>query len=144
MNAPVDDEADRVPDATPIVAVGGLAVVDGAVLLVRRGKPPEAGRWTIPGGRVEVGETLAEAVERELLEETGLDVRCGELRGWVERILPGYHYVILDFDITVVGSCTPVAGGDAVDVSWVSLGEVASLDTVGGLVEFLREHEVLG
>jgi ADP-ribose pyrophosphatase YjhB (NUDIX family) len=144
VSAPVGDEIDRAPDATPVVAVGGLAVLDGAVLLVRRGEPPEAGRWTIPGGRVEVGETLAEAVERELLEETGLDVRCGELRGWVERILPGYHYVILDFDVTVVGGRTPVAGGDAVDVSWVSLGEVASLDTVGGLVEFLQEHEVLG
>jgi len=144
VSARAGDEIDRAPSATPVVAVGGLAVLDGAVLLVRRGKPPEAGRWTVPGGRVEAGETLAQAVERELLEETRLDVRCGELRGWVERILPGYHYVILDFDVTVVGGRTPVAGGDAVSVSWVPLGEIGSIDTVQGLVQFLREHEVLG
>jgi ADP-ribose pyrophosphatase YjhB (NUDIX family) len=139
-----EDHAHLSPATAPVVAVGGVAVVDGALLLVRRGKPPEAGRWTIPGGRVEMGESLAEAVERELLEETGLDVHCGRLRGWSERIVPGYHYVILDFDVTVAGDPTPAAGGDAVAVSWVLLGEVVSIDTVSGLVEFLRDHGVLG
>ena len=65
----------------PVVAVGGVAVLDGSVLLVRRATPPQAGRWTIPGGHVEPGETLASAVERELLEETGLRVTCGPFLG---------------------------------------------------------------
>jgi len=90
-----------------------------------------------------VGETLASAVERELFEETGLEVRCGDLRGWVERILPSHHYVILDFDVEVVGSRALVAGGDAVEASWVPLGEVRGVDIVTGLEEFLRDHHVL-
>lgn len=89
------------------------------------------------------GETLARAVERELFEETGLEVRCGDLRGLAERIQPGFHYVILDFDVTVAGGRSPVAGGDAVEASWVPLEEVASLETVSGLMDFLREHAVI-
>jgi 8-oxo-dGTP diphosphatase len=144
VNADADERSEDVGARAPVVAVGGIAVRDGALLLVRRGNAPEAGRWTIPGGRVEVGETLAEAVERELLEETGLDVRCEGLRGWVERILPDFHYVILDFDVTVRAvDDAPVAGGDAVSVSWVPMAEVGSLETVSGLVEFLREHGIL-
>lgn len=126
-----------------MVAVGGLAVHEGALLLVRRANPPEPGRWTIPGGKVEAGETLAAAVERELGEETGLEVRCGALTGWVERILPGFHYVILDFDVEVVNPGMPVAGGDALEAAWVPLDEVTALDTVSGLVNFLKEHRVL-
>lgn len=127
----------------PVVAVGGIAVVDGSLLMVRRSNPPEVGSWTIPGGRVEAGETLSRAVEREVLEETGLDVRCVGLRGWVERILPGFHYVILDFDVRLTGDRVPRAGGDAMEASWVPLDCVASLDTVTGLREFLVEHGVL-
>lgn len=130
--------------SAPVIAVGGIAVVDGSILMVRRSNPPEAGRWTIPGGRVELGETLSSAVERELLEETGLEVRCEGLRGWVERIIPGFHYVILDFDVTVIGERSPAAGGDAIEASWVPLDSVASLDTVSGLKGFLAEHAVLG
>jgi 8-oxo-dGTP diphosphatase len=128
----------------PVVAVGGVAVKDDALLLVRRRNPPEAGRWTIPGGRVEVGESLAQAVERELREETALEVSCRALRGFAERILPDHHYVILDFDVVVVGDREPVAGGDASAVSWVPLAEVPEMDTVSGLVGFLQENGVIG
>jgi acetyl-CoA carboxylase carboxyl transferase subunit beta len=127
-----------------VVAVGGVAVEDDALLLVRRRNAPEAGRWTIPGGRVEVGESLAQAVERELLEETALEVSCGALRGFAERIYPDHHYVILDFDVVVVGDREPVAGGDASAVSWVPLAEVTKMDTVSGLMGFLQEHGVIG
>jgi len=136
--------APRAPGLPPVIAVGGVAVKDGALLLVRRRNPPEAGRWTIPGGRVEVGESLAQAVERELREETALEVSCGALRGFAERILPDRHYVILDFDVVVVGDSEPVAGGDASAVSWVPLDEVGKMDTVSGLVGFLQEHGVIG
>jgi acetyl-CoA carboxylase carboxyl transferase subunit beta len=131
--------------AGPVVAVGGVAVVEGSLLLVRRATYPQAGRWTIPGGRVEPGESLASAVERELLEETRLRVECGAFLGWVERMGPGYHFVILDFTVAVPdGAAPPVAGGDAGAAAWVPLPDVPSLTLVDGLEEFLRTHGVLG
>ena len=130
--------------AAPVVAVGGVAVVDGALLLVQRATAPHVGKWSIPGGHVEPGETLAHAVERELLEETGVEVRCGDLLGWVERMGPGYHFVILDFTVAVSGDLgTAVAGSDAGAVAWVPLEEVPGLSLVEGVEEFLRSHGVL-
>jgi len=126
-----------------VVAVGGIAVVDGALLMVRRATPPGVGRWTVPGGRVEPGESVTAAVERELLEETALEVRCGPLVGWAERRGDGHHFVILDFAVTVTGSTAPTAGGDAAAVAWVPRAEVATLDLVEGLEAFLLEHGVL-
>ena len=105
--------------------------------------PPGAGRWTVPGGRVEPGESVTAAVERELLEETALAVRCGSLVGWAERRGPEYHFVILDFEVTAAGPTTPAAGGDAAAVAWVPLGEVTSLTLVEGLEDFLVDHGVL-
>ncbi len=129
----------------PVVAVGGVAVVDGAVLLVRRANPPQAGRWTVPGGRVEPGEALSAAVERELREETGLRVHCGPFLGWVERMGPGYHFVILDFAVDVPeGQPAPSPGGDASEVAWVPMGALAAVDLVDGVEEFLREHVPAG
>ena len=87
----------------PVVGVGGVVVRDGRVLLVQRAREPMASRWTLPGGAVEVGETLEEAVRRELREETGLRVRVLELVEAFERIVrdtrrrPRYHYVLLDY-----------------------------------------------
>jgi len=128
----------------PEVAVGGVALVDDAVLLVRRGRAPQRGRWSIPGGRVEAGETLAAAVERELLEETGLSVRCGAFLGWVERIGPDHHFVILDFVVRIEpGDRLPTAGGDALEAAWVPRTDVPALDLVDGLEAFLRRHGVL-
>jgi ADP-ribose pyrophosphatase YjhB (NUDIX family) len=124
--------------------VGGVAVVDGALLLVQRANPPQAGRWTVPGGRVESGETLASAVEREVGEETGLAVRCGPFLGWVERMGAGYHFVILDFRVHVpAGAPRPRAGGDALAVRWVPVDDVPQVALVDGLEEFLREHGVV-
>ncbi len=125
------------------VCVGAIAVLDGNLLLVRRGTPPGAGEWSVPGGRVEPGELLAEAVVRELAEETGLEGVCGELVGWVERIHPDHHFVILDFRVTVLGDDAPHAGDDAIDVQWAPLEDVAELLLVDGLAEFLHEHGVL-
>jgi 8-oxo-dGTP diphosphatase len=128
----------------PVVAVGGVAVVEGSLLLVQRATHPQAGRWTIPGGHVEPGESLASAVEREMLEETGLRVACGAFLGWVERMGPGYHFVILDFTVAVPdGAAPPVAGGDAGAVAWVSLADVPAMSLVDGVEEFLRTHGVL-
>ncbi|MHB1924807.1 MAG: NUDIX domain-containing protein, partial [Acidimicrobiales bacterium] len=81
----------------PEICVGAVVVDDERLLMIRRGHGPAAGEWSVPGGRVEVGETLAEAVVREVMEETGLEVVCDDLLGWVERISDEDHFVILDF-----------------------------------------------
>jgi 8-oxo-dGTP diphosphatase len=127
----------------PEVCVGAVVVDESRLLLIRRGRGPGAGHWSIPGGRVEGGETLGEAVVRELAEETGLEGLCGPLLGWVERISDEYHFVILDFEVEVLEPGSPVAGDDAVEVAWVPLSDVAELDLVDGLAEFLHEHGVL-
>lgn len=128
----------------PEVCVGAVAVDDGRLLLVRRGRGPAQGDWSVPGGRVEPGETLGEAVVRELAEETGLDGLCGPLLGWVERIGDDHHHVILDFVVDILEPGEPVAGDDAVEAAWVPLADVAEMpDLVEGLAEFLHEHGVL-
>jgi ADP-ribose pyrophosphatase YjhB (NUDIX family) len=132
-----------IPVPIPVVAVGGVAVVEGALLMVQRANPPGAGRWTVPGGRVEAGESVTAAVERELREETGLDVRCGAFLGWAESRGEGYHFVILDFEVSLSGRAEPKAGGDATATAWVPLMEVARLPLVDGLQDFLAEHGVL-
>jgi 8-oxo-dGTP diphosphatase len=120
-----------------------VAVDDDRLLLIRRGQDPGKGSWSVPGGRVENGELLAEAVVRELAEETGLEGVCGELVGWVERIGATHHYVILDFAVTVLTAEPVVPGDDADDAAWVPLTDVAELPLVDGLAEFLHDHGVL-
>ena len=125
------------------VAVGAIVRRSDELLLVRRGRPPAVGEWSVPGGRVEPGELLMEAVVRELHEETGLRGVCGPLVGWVERISEDYHFVILDFEATVIGDADPVAGSDASEARWWPVSEVASLPLVEGLAEFLYDHGVI-
>ncbi len=100
------------------------------------------GEWSVPGGRVEFGESLAEAARREMAEETGLDVVVGDVIGWVERVSPEYHFVIVDFAVTVVGG-TLRAGDDAADARWVAVDDLSSLKLVEGLLSFLQEHHVI-
>ena len=118
---------------------------DEQLLLVRRGHGPAAGEWSVPGGRVDTGETLAEAVVREVSEETGLDVICDELVGWVERIGPDHHFVIFDFRATPLDplEAEPRAGDDAAEAAWVPLTDLADLRLVDGLAEFLADHGVI-
>jgi mutator protein MutT len=127
----------------PEVCVGAVAVDNDRLLLVRRGHGPAAGEWSVPGGRVEEGETLAEAVVRELAEETGLEGVCGALVGWVERMGPGYHFVILDFRVDVLEGADPEAGDDASEARWVPLPDVADYALVDGLAEFLADHGII-
>lgn len=127
----------------PEVAVGAVVVDNEELLLVRRGRGPAAGEWSVPGGRVRRGETLAEAVVREVAEETGLEAVCGRFLGWVERMGDDHHFVILDFEAAVLERREPVAGDDAAEAAWVPLPEVADRLLVEGLAEFLHEHGII-
>jgi len=134
---------EHIATSHPEVCVGAITVDGERLLLVRRGHGPAAGEWSVPGGRVEQGETLAEAVLRELAEETGLEGMCDELIGWVERIGDDHHFVIFDFRVSVLDPTEPVAGSDATEAAWVPLADVADLRLVDGLAEFLHEHGIL-
>jgi mutator protein MutT len=130
------------PSTPPQVAVGGIVVSDGRLLMVKRANDPGAGLWTIPGGRVEAGESLTDAVAREVNEETGLDVTVGELAGLFE--IPGEpHFVILDYLATPVTVDAPIAGDDAAEVKWVPLGDVKDLECTPRFVELLTAWGVL-
>ena len=116
----------------PLIGVGGLIFREDSVLLVRRGREPAKGCWSIPGGLVEVGERLSEALAREIKEETGLTVETGPLVEVFERLEKDhqgrlvYHYVILDYLCLKVDG-RPQAASDAVEVRWVDPAEEDSL-----------------
>lgn len=127
---------------TRILAAGAV-IRDGGgrILLVLRGRPPQAGRWSLPGGRVEAGESLAQAVEREVLEETGLVIRA--LHEWGRIEIPGEGdlfegdvFEVHDFAAEHL-SGTLVAGDDALDARWFTADELLGLSTSAGLVELL-------
>jgi 8-oxo-dGTP diphosphatase len=128
----------------PVVGVGGVIIRDGRALLIRRGSPPLEGQWSIPGGTLELGETIAEGVRRELREETGLDVRVLDLIEVFERIFPDgkgrpqYHFVIIDYLCeSPVG--TPRAGSDVTDTAWAGEKELAHFDLTAAATRVLKK-----
>ncbi len=127
----------------PELCAGAVAVDHGLLLLVKRGTDPGKGLWSLPGGRVESGESVIAAVLREFNEETGLEGVCGSFVGWVERMGVDHHFVVMDFLVTVLEDGEPVAGGDAIEARWVASEELASMDLSDGLFDFLVEHGVL-
>jgi 8-oxo-dGTP diphosphatase len=133
----------------PRVAVGAVVFRDDAVLLVKRGKPPGEGHWAIPGGSVRLGESLKAAVERELLEETGVRVQAGQPVLTFETIHKDadgrvvYHYIIIDLEAVYVAG-EPVAADDAADARWVTQEELERLEVVPATRRFLRQHYGFG
>lgn len=125
------------PEA-PRVGVGAVILLGDRVLLVKRGSPPSQGKWSIPGGLVQLGETTEAATIREVEEECGLKVSLHGIAGVVERIIAGddgrvrYHYVLIDY-LAVPDSDAARAGSDAAEVRWVPLGELDRYDTTEGL-----------
>ena len=128
----------------PACCVGGIIRSKGKLLLVRRGKPPGEGYWSIPGGHVEPGETWQSAVEREIHEETGLIATCGEFVGWVERYALNQRYVIADFLVEAVNPELAEAGDDALEVILADKTDMQSLQVSPGLTSFLDEYGLLG
>jgi 8-oxo-dGTP diphosphatase len=132
--------------AVPVVACVGGIVHDaaGRLLLIRRGTEPGRGRWSVPGGRVEPGESLAEAVEREVREETGLPVRAGELVGRVRVPGPGVVYDVVDLACALLDpEAVPVAGDDADEVTFADAAALVGLSCTDGLLESLGAWGVL-
>jgi 8-oxo-dGTP diphosphatase len=123
----------------PQVGVGGVVVWEDRILLARRAKPPLQGRWTIPGGTVELGETLEEALVREMGEETGLEVEALEVLtvfDWIQRegAEVAFHHVIIDYLCRRV-SGEARAASDALEVAWAPPGELARFDLTGKALE---------
>ena len=112
------------------------------LLMVQRGKDPGRGLWSVPGGRLERGEYVVDALKREVLEETGLSIEVGELLGLFE-VVGDPHYVILDFLATVVGDDSPRPAGDSADARWVPLKQVEQLDCTPRFAETLKGWGVL-
>lgn len=129
----------------PQVGVGGVVVADGRVLLIRRGKAPLLGRWSIPGGTVESGETLEQALVREMAEETGLDVVPVQLLTVFDRIdregdRVVFHYVIVDYLCRCLSApATARAGSDALEVRWVGAEALEPLNLTTKALEVVRE-----
>jgi len=127
------DAEDREYPKHPLVGVGAIVVRGDAVLLVKRDKEPGKGLWSIPGGLVEIGETVREALRREVLEECGLEVEPKDLFDVVDAVSRDdkgrvrFHYVIVDFQSEWRGG-EPVAGSDVADARWFSVRELEGLN----------------
>lgn len=127
----------------PQLGCGAIVRRDDAILLVKRGRAPRAGQWAIPGGRVKAGETLCAAVAREVLEETGITIRVGEMvyqMEYIEHDTDGalaFHYVVLDYAAEYLHG-EPCAGDDAAEAAWVGFNQVLQLPLTDTTREALR------
>jgi len=139
----LSDNDDRRYPRRPILGVGALILEGDRILMVQRGKAPLLGYWSLPGGAVETGELLREAIAREVLEETALTVEVGEMAEVFERLMPDadggteYHYVLLDYLCKVTGG-TPMAGDDSAAVAWVRREDLPTLLITPGTLEVIE------
>jgi len=137
----------------PLVGVGGVVIDNGRALLIRRGGPPMEGQWSIPGGMLELGETLTQGVARELAEETGIEVNVLDIIEVLERIFPAvpaadgapgdaarpqYHFVILDYLCEARGG-TLCAGSDAREFAWAREDELVKFDLTAAVTRVLHK-----
>lgn len=142
MDADQTESSNEYPPR-PRVAVGAVVFNDNKVLLVQRGKPPAEDLWAIPGGSVEIGETLKSAAEREIFEEAGIRIRAGEPVYTFDAIVRDrkgrvrFHYVIVDLMAEYV-SGEPLAGDDATGARWISADELNKINVSSTTLELLK------
>jgi 8-oxo-dGTP diphosphatase len=130
----------------PVVGIGGVVIEDGRTVLIRRGSEPLLGHWSIPGGTLEIGESLQAGVARELLEETGLEVRVSDVIEVFDRIFPGeplargprFHYVIVDYLCERISGQLR-AGGDVTDVAFAREDELEKFALTETATRVLRK-----
>ncbi len=131
----------KYPDR-PLVGVGAVVFFEGKVLLVRRGREPAYGLWSLPGGLVKLGESLKAAVEREVLEETGLRVRALDVVACLDRVIKdtagriAYHYVLVDFLCEVLGGRLQPAS-DVLDCAYFAIEALHNLNLTQGTAEVI-------
>lgn len=137
----MDATGPRATNLIPVVAVGGVVLAPGPrLLLIKRGAPPLVGQWTLPGGRLRGGESIIAAVEREVLEETGVRVAAGSLIEVVEIVAEGYHYVVHDhLCMAVDASEEPKAGDDAAEARYVRSSELSALGVTEAVARVVRK-----
>ena len=144
----IPGEAPRFYPSSPRVGVSTAILENGRILLVRRGKEPNKGKWSLPGGLVELGETMAEAAAREVREECSIDVKVVRVLDAVDGIRRDgdgrveYHFAVVNFLARYTGG-EPRADSDAADCRWVPLEEVRDYDTVPSLPLILERNGLL-
>ena len=124
----------------PTVGVSGIVFNNQKqVLMIQRNQPPAMGFWSIPGGKLEPGESLAEACQREIKEETGLETKVKNIVAIVERRIEGFHYIIIDFLAFLMNeeNIFPIAQSDVVEARWISLEHLSDYNLVAGLAEII-------
>jgi mutator protein MutT len=126
----------------PVPAIGVSGIVfnnQKQVLMIQRNQPPAMGFWSIPGGKLEPGESLAEACQREIKEETGLETNVNNIVAIVERRIEGFHYVIIDYLALLIDeeNIFPIAQSDVAEARWLSLEHLADYNLVPGLAEII-------
>ena len=132
----------------PRVGVGAVVLDGDRVLLVKRGRAPGAGKWSLPGGLVHLGETTREAVVREVAEECGLAISIKDVAGVVDRVVRDeagrirYHYVLVDY-LAFPDSTRVMPGSDAADAQWIEIDRIVELDTTEGLLDMVRRAQAL-
>jgi len=133
-----DKQTDGCP--VPMIGVGGIVFNNQKqVLMIRRNKPPAIGLWSVPGGKLEAGESLMEACRREVKEETGLDIDVKNIVAVVERRQEGFHYVVIDF-LAVLndrGNTVPTAQSDVAEAGWIDLESLSDYRLVEGLLDIV-------
>ncbi len=125
---------DRV-EPVPLIGIGAIIFNHDQVLLIKRNQAPASGLWSVPGGKMEAGESMSEACQREVLEETGLKINTKSVLAVVERRLEGFHYVIIDFlaELTKDQDIDPVAETDVAEAKWVRINKLPGYELVEGL-----------
>lgn len=125
----------NVVEPVPLIGIGAVIFNNNEVLLIKRNQAPASGLWSVPGGKMESGESMSEACQREVLEETGLKIHTKSVLAVVERRLEGFHYVIIDFlaELMADQDIEPVPETDVAEAKWVRINRLSGYDLVEGL-----------